>query len=172
MTSGRRKGQGRGEDSTSPRRITAAERQAKAVEMKLAGLTNPQIAAELGYAGRQGAAKAIEAALAKLMPIPVLDQARQIEWQRLEALHAAYWPRVLEGEPEAGRVVIRAMERRAKLLGLDALPSTNAVANDVVQGVLDALIGLAVRLLTDEQRPVFLAEVERSLLQITDGKDT
>ena len=44
------------------RRIQAHERQLKALELRLAGVTYQQIADELGYSGRQGAFKAVESA--------------------------------------------------------------------------------------------------------------
>lgn len=158
--------QGQGESKTSPRMLTAAEREDQAFTLRKSGMTYGEIAERVGFKSRQSALNAVQRALAKLPPPPLLEEHRKMEWGRLDAMQAALWPKVEAADPEACRVVIRIMERRAKMLGSDALPSMNAVSNDVVQGVLDALIGLAVRLLTDEQRPVFMAEVERSLLQI------
>lgn len=172
MTAGRQPGQGKGEPRTSPARLKAAVRQAKAIDMKIAGETYEAIRQELGYASRSGALNAVEAALAKLAPIPTLEQARKLDWERMEKMHQALWPRVVEGDPESCRVCIRLMERRAKLLGLDALPSLNAISNDAVQGVLDALIGLAVRMLTPEQRPAFMEQVGTTLLQIDAPRET
>ena len=47
------------------------------------------------------------------------EQVRHLELARLDALGAALWPKVLDGELAACAVYLKAMERRAKLLGLD-----------------------------------------------------
>lgn len=170
--SGRQRGQGKGESKTSPRMLTAAEREVEAFALRKQGKSYQAIADAIGAKSPQTALNAINRALAKLPPLPELAAHRKMEWETLNEMQASLWPKVEEGDTEACRVVIRIIERRAKMVGSDALPSLNSVSNDVVQGVLDALIGLAVRLLTDEQRPVFLAEVERSLLQIEAPKET
>ena len=43
-----------------------------------------------------------------------------LELERLDALTLAAWPRARAGDDRAIRVVLRIMQRRAKLLGLDA----------------------------------------------------
>lgn len=157
--------QGQGESKTSPRRLAGAELEVTAFKLRKQGWTYDAIGEECCVT-RQSAHKAVQRALAKLPPIPELTDFRRIELERSDDLIAAMWPRVEAGEPEAVRAVVRIMERRARLAGSDVLPSLNAVSNDVVQGVLDSLIGLAVRMLGAEQRQSFLAQVETTLLQI------
>jgi hypothetical protein len=43
---------------------------------------------------------------------------RQMELDRLDAIHFAHWPR--RANPRNADVILRVMERRARLLGLDA----------------------------------------------------
>ena len=43
-----------------------------------------------------------------------------MELERLSALDAAHWDKAMQGNGEATDRVLRIMERRAKLLGLDA----------------------------------------------------
>jgi len=108
-----------GESLLSPRRIEAAERQRQAVEMRKAGATFPMIAEKLGYASTGGAYKAVMTALKKTMQEPS-DAVRNLELERLDALLLALWKQARDGNQGAVDRVLRIMERRAKLLGLDA----------------------------------------------------
>lgn len=110
---------GRGESATSPRRLTANERQAKALALRKSGLTYEAIAEQLGYSSREGARKAIETALRNTIQEPA-DELRRLECERLDAMLAALWWRVEAGHPQAVDAALRVMARRAALLGLDA----------------------------------------------------
>lgn len=161
--------QGSGESATSVRRLTAAEKRDQAFAMKKGGATYTQIAVELGCS-RGMAHKMVVTALKELPPLPDLSDFRRGELERTEDLIAAMWPKVLAGDAEAVRAVVRIMERRARLAGADVQPSLNAIGNDIVQGAFDSLIGLAVRMLAEEQRPAFLEQVETTMLQIEPGE--
>lgn len=54
------------------------------------------------------------------MPPALIQQARNVELQRLQEMHRTVWEDALTGDREAIGTVLRLMERRAKLLGLDA----------------------------------------------------
>ena len=47
-------------------------------------------------------------------------EARTLELERLDEVQASYYEVALDGDPKAAEVVFKAMDRRAKLLGLDA----------------------------------------------------
>mgnify|MGYP003113166768 CR=1 FL=1 len=47
-------------------------------------------------------------------------EARQLELDRLDEVQASYYEPAVEGDHKAAEVVFKAMDRRAKLLGLDA----------------------------------------------------
>lgn len=49
-----------------------------------------------------------------------IDKIRQLELQRLDRALNAIWDRVLEGKTHAVAAMLKVMERRAKILGLDA----------------------------------------------------
>lgn len=115
----RRTGNGRGEDRHSARRITAAERRRQALELRKAGATYDRIAQQLGFANRGGAYRAVETALREITAEPAQD-VRQLELERLDALLLGLWPQARKGNQGAVDRVLRIMERRAKLLGLDA----------------------------------------------------
>ncbi len=49
------------------------------------------------------------------------DELRELEGARLDALQATWWARATGGDHRAAQVVLRIMERRAKLYRLDAV---------------------------------------------------
>lgn len=95
-------------------------KQAEAVKMKVAGATYEDIAKILGYADHTGARWAVHAGLAARLDDAGVEELRQIELERLERLHLSRWKKATDGDNEAYVLVLRTMERRAKLLGLDA----------------------------------------------------
>jgi hypothetical protein len=107
------------ESKHSPRRLQAAERQTQALELRKAGVTYDAIAQRLGYKGAQGAYEAISAALLRTQQEPA-EEVRQLELGRLDKLLTAIWPAALKGEYPAVDRVLKIMERRACLQGLDA----------------------------------------------------
>jgi hypothetical protein len=56
------------------------------------------------------------------------EQLREIELMRLDKLQQPYWTRALKGDVDALDRVLKIMERRAKMLGLDA-PARHAVVH-------------------------------------------
>lgn len=109
----------RGESKLSPRRIEAAERQTQALELRKAGISYDAIAGRLGFAGAQGAYEAVKSALQRTQQEPA-DEVRRLEVERLDKLLTALWPEALKGNVQAVDRVLKIMERRASLLGLDA----------------------------------------------------
>jgi hypothetical protein len=47
------------------------------------------------------------------------DELREMEATRLDALQQAYWRPALDGDVKAATILLKLMERRSKLLGLD-----------------------------------------------------
>ena len=115
----KRKGAYRGESRTSPRRILAKQRSAQAIALRIGGATYPAIASVLGYNSPQAAAKAVGDSLAATVREPS-DELRSLELERLDALFLALWPAAKRGVLGAADRCLRVMERRARLLGLDA----------------------------------------------------
>jgi hypothetical protein len=104
--------------------IETAERERKAVVAALSGASFDDIARDLGYTTRAGAWKAVQRALKRTVQ-PAADEYRQLELMRLDRLLVGLWPIAIgDGDTppdyEAIDRVIRIMQRRAKLLGLDA----------------------------------------------------
>lgn len=106
----------------SSRALEVFERQLQAVELRKQGLGFQEIADRLGYAGHQGAYKAVMAALKKTLQEPT-DELRHLELQRLDAMLNALWPAIMKQDgytPRTVEVALKVMDRRAALLGLDA----------------------------------------------------
>ena len=107
---------------TAQRRIEAKERALKALELRKKGMRYEEIAQQLGYPNRGNAHKAVMKEL-ELLAKECLEEAAQVrdlELQRLDALYLVAYAEVEEGNIPAIDRCLRIMERRAKLLGLDA----------------------------------------------------
>lgn len=124
------------------RSADTAVRDARATQLRAEGLTFQQIADRLGYGHRDLARRAVERALLATVRESA-DELRTLELDRLDRLWAEAWavlkadhPTVSHGQvvrDDAGAVVVdwrptlaaidrllRVMDRRARLLGLDA----------------------------------------------------
>ncbi len=101
----------------------ASYRKARAVELALTGMPYDDIAAEVGYANRGTAWRAVQRAL-RDRTFEAVDQYREMELSRLDALHSACWGQALAGDLRAVEAVLRVMQQRARLLGLDEQMAT------------------------------------------------
>ncbi len=66
-----------------------------------------------------GVAKAYKRALTR-HPHATIDEHRELELDRLDTLQRTFWKAAVEGNPRAADFVLRVIDKRAKLLGLDA----------------------------------------------------
>lgn len=107
------------ESRTSPRRVETVERKRQALELRKAGATYDQIAATVGFANRGGAYKAVKAGIREILREPA-EEVIQLECARLDEMLRALWPGVMRGDPVSIQRALGVMERRARLLGLDA----------------------------------------------------
>lgn len=95
-----------------------AEKVRKAIELRKAGATYEKIAEALGYENRSGAYKIVISALRDLVQEPAREL-RTLEAERLDSMTLALWARAQKGDLAAIDRLLRIMERRARLLGLD-----------------------------------------------------
>ena len=93
-------------------------RDARVYELRIQGNTFEQIASEVGYSGPSGAWQAHQRIKSEWI-FESIDEARQLELMRLDELQVAVWDRAIKGELPAAHCVLKIMDRRAKLLGLD-----------------------------------------------------
>ncbi|MEZ0066692.1 hypothetical protein ABIA32_002704 [Streptacidiphilus sp. MAP12-20] len=114
-----------------------ADRRRQAVELRIAGRSWQQIADQLEYSSKGAACtdvrRALEKAVEKLA-IP-LEAHRQLELDRLDAIQNALWDKVLDGDTKAIDTTLRLMDRRAKLLGLDA-PQRHELTLEAIDAAL------------------------------------
>lgn len=117
-----RKGTRRSKQPTAtkatPERIVAVERQALAIELRKAGHTYEGIAKQLGYADRASAYNAVMAGLRLIVREPA-EQLIALELARLDTIMVQVYNDARKGVVGAVDRVLRIMERRARLLGLD-----------------------------------------------------
>jgi hypothetical protein len=103
-------------------RALAAHRRRVAVELALTGRTYQQIADEMGYANRGTVYRIVQRTLQDRVYESV-DDLRRLEVARLDALQSRYWSRAMSGDLGAAGVVLRVIDRRARLLGLADSPA-------------------------------------------------
>lgn len=99
--------------------IEATERQRQVLELRKSGLGFQAIADQLGYKDHSGAYRAFRTALRKTLQEPA-DELRALEVDRLDTMLLGLWPKATRGDTWSVDRVLRIMERRAALLGLDA----------------------------------------------------
>jgi hypothetical protein len=101
-----------------------ADKYVRVLELRRAGLTFDQIAVEVGYAGRQGAKEAYDAAIRRLGNEPAADM-QVLENERLDDLWRRAYARLRTADTvdefvKLEALMLRISTRRAGLLGLDA----------------------------------------------------
>lgn len=116
----KKKNMRRGESTTSPRRIKAVtEKQLPALEYRRMGYSYAKIAEALGYSSAQGAYKAVISVLKRVIREPS-DDLVLLELERVDALFVRPYQDALAGDLAALAACLSLMERKSRLLGLDA----------------------------------------------------
>lgn len=125
---------------TNAAAVKAKKMAAAAVECRMEGKTFAVIAEELGYKSVQAAHDAVKRALAATLREPA-DAYRQLEMERLDAMWGVHYLNAQAGDVQALAGCLKVMERRAKLLGIDApakventdLPPAKPVSYEIVR---------------------------------------
>lgn len=109
------------QSKTAPARALSLQRQAQALELRRMGKGFAEIAAALGI-GKSQAHRLVVAGMedARQQIAASADDLRVEEVSRLDGMLAGLWPTARKGGVAAVDRVLKIMERRAKLLGLDA----------------------------------------------------
>lgn len=155
----------------APATMKAAERLAKALNLRRAGASYEQIARECGWASKGTAHRAITAAMAKQATETAesAEAMRAMEGERLDALQMQMWKLAMAKETDdATRMaavdrLVRIMERRARLYGLD-LPVDLRVRLE--EGQLDFLEDAVRALLDGIQAALASAGLEQAVAPI------
>lgn len=124
---------------TRPPSAEAIARERDALELKRAGVTYDVIADRLGFANRGSAYKAVQRALRRTLQEPA-DELRSIEADRLDRMQFAVWAKAMGGDLGAIDRVLRIMDRRAALLGLDVPAATGGRGAENLDAEIEALV--------------------------------
>ena len=98
-------------------RALASWRRTRAIELRATGLSYDQVAAEVGYTNRGTAYNVVTQALAAREAQSV-DHMRDLKLARLEAAHAALWPRAMQGHVPSVAALLRILDLQCRLQGL------------------------------------------------------
>lgn len=104
--------------SAKNREIELTERRAKCVELVKLGFTFDQISEQLKYGGRGNAYRDYKKALEDRVALAV-DELRETENMRLDAAFIPQYRKALKGDEKGTAMMLKIMERRAKLNGVD-----------------------------------------------------
>jgi len=108
----------------------ARYREVRALEMAVQGWEWPAISDELGYADRSGAWKAAQRAL-KRRAATAVDSYRRVMLAELDMVQDSAWGAAMRGNMRASEVVVRAIDQRVRLLGLDQPKHAEPVKSQV-----------------------------------------
>lgn len=99
--------------------MIVSERQRLIMRYRRQGMTVSEIAESLDTTHSQ-VSNALESAYRALHAEDEATVARQVDLERLDELHSAYWAAAKEGDIKAADFILKTMDRRAKMLGIDA----------------------------------------------------
>ena len=133
-------------------------RDARVYELRIQGNTFEQIASEVGYSGPSGAWQAHQRIKSEWI-FESIEEARQLELMRLDELQVAVWDRAINGDLPAAHCVLKIMDRRAKLLGLDKPEKVEVSKWDINAEDLDAEVERIVNII-NELEDQFMARRE------------
>lgn len=121
---------------STARRDAARARELQVVQLRAQGLPFAQIAERLGYADQAGAHKAFTRAIRKALAEQQADRAElaQLELERLDWVIRCLAPTVESGDPRAAHAVLAAIDRRTRLLDLEAPQRAEVTFQHAVPG--------------------------------------
>jgi len=112
------------EASTLPRvqgrhrnRALAGRRRVRALQLVSEGLTYQQVADELGYANKGTVHHLVQQELGAQL-VESVDELRQTEVARLNALQVVLWDRAMSGDLQAAKLVVGIIMARCRVSGL------------------------------------------------------
>lgn len=105
----------------SPQKARGADKRKQALELRKSGATFAQIGQALELSEAR-AHQLVKDELSRLRAVCAeeAENVRHLELERLDKMQLALSSKLKDGQPEAINSALRLMERRAKLLGLDA----------------------------------------------------
>lgn len=144
-------------------RARTAQRRTQAIALKLAGAEWQQIADTLGYADRGAACKDVTRALETYVAEgrAGAEVLRETELLRLDRIQRGLWPQAVAGDTRAADTVLKVIDRRMRLLGLDVPPDVEEQIRRQVVERIAAQMFVVINQLLDG---LTLSEVQRELV--------
>lgn len=120
------------------RDVAMAEKNAEILRLRIKGLTFQQIADEVGFRSASGVYQRYKATLKATIQEPA-DELRRLERERLDSLLAAIWPLAMAGKGYAVEKALMIMDRKARMLGLDAPTRSQVTVSDEMTSQIEQL---------------------------------
>ena len=131
------KAEGPARNLNRTRQFKSAADIAKAMQMRIAGLTYEVISRQMGWANKSVAYNACMREMIRLKKEPA-QELRTLELLRIDRAQAAIWDQVIKGNHGAIDRFVRLSERRSRILGLDA-PAKMALTDPTGEKAYDPL---------------------------------
>lgn len=128
--------------------LNARMNEKRAIDLRQAGMTYAEIGEALGVT-EKAAYEYVQRVLAlTAQNRENADEVRELELGRLDKMQSRLWNRVLAGDHNADYLILKIMDRRARMLGLDAPQRTEITGADggPIEVSLDARAALAAQL--------------------------
>lgn len=120
---------------TTKKQAEVIEKAKQAVTLRIAGASFREIGEALGHDPTYARTLVLKALA--MVPVETIETVRQMESDRLDRLQRAHWTQALQGDAKASNLVLTIMQRRARLLGLDA-PVQVEQQVTIIDGSIDA----------------------------------
>jgi hypothetical protein len=130
------------EKAPTPERI---DKEREIIELRTEGYVWREIAQQVGMS-TAGVYKAYNRAMTRVIA-PSIEEHRELELDRLDILQRTYWQPAVNGNLRAADYVLRVIDKRAKLLGLDAPLKVQAEVVTYDGSDLDAEVERVARLI-------------------------
>lgn len=148
---------------TSATVLNAAERRTEALRLRKEGLTFEEIGRQLGV-NKSTAYNHVTEALKELRQDATenAEQVKAIELERLDTIYRNGFSALINGDLKGGDLCLRAMDRRARLLGLDAATKTEISGMLLASAEWTAIKGVILEVLAQspELKDEFLQRLE------------
>ncbi|MFI6485173.1 hypothetical protein ACIBH1_45195 [Nonomuraea sp. NPDC050663] len=123
------------------REVELAQRRYQAVQMRIAGVPLAIISERLGYSGPASVSKDIDRSLqrAAAQEHMASEHLLKLEIDRLDRVMAALWPKALKGDVQSCETILKTINRRSSLLGLDLI-NRNGVGDTDMASLLGNML--------------------------------
>lgn len=120
------------------RDVAVREREARVIQWRTQGMKWDDVAAREGYANAGGAYKAFIRGMRRI-PAQAIDEHRRLQLEVIDAGVSALWPAYTQGKGYAIEKMMMLMDRKARLLGMDAPTRHQVTVSDQMTAEIEAL---------------------------------